>query len=126
MDCLRESSDQGANFESILLRELCQLLNIKMSRTTPYHPMGNGMCERFNQTLCNMLDNLKPDQKKDWKRYIGPLLYVYNCTRHDSTGQSPFFLLFGREPRLPVDLAFGMELNQTFPSISQYTRSLRD
>ena len=100
-------SDQGATFESRVIKELCDLLNISKSRTTPYHPMGNGQCERFNRTLISMLGTLKDDQKKDWKNYMGPLVHAYNCTRHDTTGMSPYHLMFGREPRLPIDVAFG-------------------
>ncbi|KAK3104940.1 hypothetical protein FSP39_013542 [Pinctada imbricata] len=100
-------SDQGANFESKVIKELCALLNIDKSRTTPYHPMGNGQCERFNRTLINMLGTLEEHQKQDWKSYISPLVHAYNCTRHDTTGISPYKLMFGREPRLPIDMAFG-------------------
>nr|ATA66769.1 Pol, env [Haliotis discus hannai] len=123
----RIHSDQGANFVGKLMSELCQMLKIDKSRTTPYHPMGNGMCERFNRTLCNMLGTLDPDSKKNWKAHVGPLVHAYNCTRHETTSLSPFFLMFGRPPRLPVDLAFGLDIDPgTFRSRLDYTRSLKE
>ena len=110
---LRIHSDQGANFKSLLLKMLCQILSIEWSRMTSYHPMGNGMCERFNRTLLNILGTLNPEQKKDWKNHIAPLVHAHNCTKHESTGYSPFNLMFGREPRLPIDLAFTNTHQQT-------------
>ena len=99
-------ADQGANFESKVIRALCQLLRVEKSRTTPFHPMGNGSCERMNQTLISMLGTLPGRRKKDWTPYIGMLVLAYNSTKCDSTGFSPYFLMFGREPRLPVDNMF--------------------
>ena len=61
----RIHSDQGRNFESKLIEELCHLTGTQKSRTTPYHPMGNGLAERFNSTLINMLGTLEPHQKVD-------------------------------------------------------------
>ncbi|KAK3085220.1 hypothetical protein FSP39_000156 [Pinctada imbricata] len=118
-------SDQGANFESKVIKELCHLLNITKSRTTPYHPMGNGQCERFNRTLIGMLGTLEEDQKKDWKNYISPLVHAYNCTRHDSTGVSPYLLMFGREPRLPIDISFGTYQQPQHQTTSKYIDKLR-
>ena len=69
----RLHSDQGTNFESQLIKELCDLMGIKKSRTTPYHAAGNGMTERFNQTLISMLGTLEIDKKKNWKQFLHPL-----------------------------------------------------
>ena len=122
---MRIHSDQGANFESRLMKELCTTLGIAKSRTTPYHPMGNGMCERFNRTLLDMLGTLQPQQKQDWKTYVGPLVHAYNATRHESTGYSPHYLMFGREPRLPIDLAFGIETNRDDQTLTSYAGAMK-
>ena len=107
----RLHSDQGANFQSSIIKELCQIMGIDKSRTSIYHAAGNGMTERFNRTLISMLGTLEPDKKKNWKQYVAPLVQAYNCIKHESTGYSPYMLLFGREPRLPVDIAFGLSPN---------------
>ena len=121
----RLHSDQGTNFESKVIKELCQLLGTDKSRTTPYHPVGNGMTERFNRTLLGMLGTLQPHQKYNWKSQVAQLVHAYNCTRNESTGQSPYFLMFGREPNLPIDLAFGLTSEAVRQPQSKYVQELR-
>ena len=101
-------SDQGRNFESDLIKELCKIAGVKKVHTTPYHAQGNGQCERFNSTLCNMLGTLSEEEKSDWKSYLGCMTHAYNCTKHASTTYSPYYLMFGRHPRLPIDVEFGL------------------
>ena len=97
-------SDQGRNFESDLIKELCKIAGVKKLHTTPYHPQSNGQCERFNSTLCNMLGTLSDEEKSDWKSHLGCMTHAYNCTKHASTTHSPYYLMFGRHPRLPIDV----------------------
>ena len=67
-------------------------------------PETNGQCEHFNRTLLEMLGTLEPRQKSDWRSYVAPLMHIYNCTKQETTQFSPYFLLFGREPRMAIDL----------------------
>ena len=105
--------DRDKAFNSSLFQELHRLAGVRMSNTTPYHPMGNGEVERMNRTLINMLKSLPEGQKTKWKDHLSNLVFAYNSTVHKSTGYSPFFLTFGREARLPVDCLLPIEPNQT-------------
>ena len=88
------------------MTELCKLSGIEKLRTTVYHPMCNGLAERFNRTLISMLGTLELEKKQDWKSHIQLLVYSYNAIPHESTKVAPFELMFGRKPLLPVDLRF--------------------
>lgn len=118
-------SDQGADFESKTIKELCNLAGIQKVRTSPYHPRGNPV-ERFNRTLLNMLGTLTDENKKHWRDFVKPLVHAYNCTKHESTGFTPYELMFGRQPRLPIDLAFNVTLShRQQQSHSQYVQALK-
>ena len=101
-------TDQGTNFEAELFKDLCDIAATEKVRTTSYHPQGNGLCERFNSTLLNMLGTLTPEQKVDWKAHLLTMCNAYNSTVHSTTGFSPYFLMFGRHPRLPIDFQLGL------------------
>lgn len=120
-------SDQGRNFESELIKDLCRLAKVNKIRTTPYHPMTNGQCERFNKTLLNMLGTLPDEEKSDWKSHISTMTFAYNCTRNASTNYSPYYLMFGRHPRLAIDVAFGIHRqgNKVSFSKSKYVDRLQ-
>ena len=79
-------SDQGRNFESNLIAELCKLVQIKKLRTTPYRLEGNGSCERFNRTLISMIGMLPEELKINWPQHVSTLTHAYNCTRNNATG----------------------------------------
>ena len=117
--------DQGKEFENGLFHHLEKLCGITRSRTTPYHPETNGQCERMNQTIIAMLRTLEESQKSRWKDSLNHLAHAYNCTRNSSTGFSPYYLLFGREPRLPIDLILHTKLPPKNISHNQYLKNMQ-
>ena len=98
--------DQGANFESNLFKELCQMLNIKMTRTTPYHEQCYGQVERINRMIIDLLKLNVRDATNNWYHNIGLTFMAYRSAVQASTGYTPYFLLYGREMRLPLDVIY--------------------
>ena len=97
-------TDQGANFMSTMLNEVYHTLQITRIRTTPYHPQTDGLVERFNGTLKSMLRKFTSQNQKDWDEYLPYLLFSYREAPQETTGFSPFELLYGHRVRGPLDV----------------------
>ena len=100
--------DQGKSFKNQLVQKLCSLAQVQKLRTMPYRPQTNGSCECFNYTLMSMLGTLPLHAKKNWLEWVSTLTHAYNATMCHATGFSPFFLMYGRMPILPIDVEFGV------------------
>ena len=116
-------SDQGRNFESQIIAKICKLLGIVKSRTTPYHPQSDGLVERFNRTLLDMLSMAVTERPFEWERHLPRLCLAYNTSVHPTTGYSPFFLMFGRPVRMPIDIMYGTPTPRP-SSIPKYVKDL--
>ena len=99
-------SDQGAQFKSKLVQDICDYLRTKKIFTTAYHPQCNGLTERFNATLCQMLSIYGNNNQDDWDEHIPAALFSYRTSAQETTNLSPFEVLFGRQPQLPSDFEF--------------------
>ena len=99
-------SDQGKAFMGHVITHLCELYGVQKVRTSPYHAQTNGQVERMNQTIICMIGKLEEDKKACWSEHLPELLMAYNATHSAVTGYSPYYLLFGRRPRIPVDYLF--------------------
>ena len=99
-------SDQGKAFTGHLITKLCELYGVQKLRTSPYHAQTNGQVERMNQTIIRMIGKLEQDKKARWSENLLEILAAYNGTHSTVTGYSPYFLLFGRKARMPVDYLF--------------------
>ena len=120
-------SDQAAEFTRQVISELCDLLGVTKIRISPYHPQTNGAIERVHQTLRRMIAKMDPDKRAQWPSHLGPILIAYNATRSLITGYSPYFLMFGRQPRLPVDLLFPtIRQDENSQTTDEYVTSLYD
>ncbi len=117
--------DMGKEFENRLMASLKKLSGIQGSHTTPYHPQGNGQVERFNRTLLFMLHTLE-DKKEDWKESLAKVVHAYNCTKNDATGYAPYYLLFGRSPRLPIDLLFRLGKDMYDDYVSWWKKRMQE
>ena len=96
-------SDRGATFLSDVVRVATDVFGVKKTNTSPYHPQTDGLTERFNSTMANMLASF--ESHDDWDLYLRKVVFAYNSATQPSVGESPFFLTFGREARFPSDVA---------------------
>ena len=96
-------SDRGANFLSNLVLELCKILGVRKLNTSGYHPQTDGMVERFNSTLTGMIAKSCDIRDRDRDDHLPFLLFAYRASAQDPTKESPFFLLHGRDPRIPTE-----------------------
>ena len=120
-------SDQGSNLNAEVNQKLCQLLGIQRTRTTAYHPQGNGQVERFNRTVEAMLAKMVGEHHRDWDKHLQKALFAYRTSLHDTTGYSPYLANFGRSPALPVDVMLGrvdVEENND-RTVSQYIKDVQ-
>ena len=99
-------SDQGKVFTGHIITHLCGLYQVQKLRTLPYYAQTNGQVERMNQTIIRMIGKLEEDKKACWSEHLPELLLAYNTTCSAVTGYSPYYLLFGRRSRIPVDYLF--------------------
>ena len=119
-------SDQGRNFESSLIAEFCKITQVKKLRMTPYRPEGNGSCEWFNCTLISMIGTLPADLKVHWPQHVSTLIHAYNCTKSNAKGYSPYYLIYGRHPLLPIDIQFGIFTPDICETVThKYVQKLR-
>ena len=97
-------TDMGAQFTSALMAEVSRLISLKQLTTTPYHPMCNGLVERFNGTLKQMLKRMCANNPKDWDKYLNAMLFAYREVPQESLGFSPFDLVYGWSVRGPMTI----------------------
>ena len=102
-------SDNGPQFTSKLYKQVCDFFNIKIVHSTPYHPSSNGMVERFNGSLKAFLRKVSQDDIKNWDRKVSAALFAYREVPNQTTGISPFQMVYGRQMRGPLAI-----LKQTF------------
>ncbi|GFR81299.1 Gypsy retrotransposon integrase-like protein 1 [Elysia marginata] len=117
---LEIQSDRGQQFMSHLLAEFNKLCDINHYFSTPYHPQTNGVVERFHGTLKSILGKLANECPTKWTKYLPAALFAYRNQVHVSTGFSPFFLLFGRAPRGPMEILKDLFTNKTLSSDSVF------
>ena len=113
-------SDQGANVDGAVFKGLCDLIDAAKTRTTPYHPQGDGQVERLNKSLVKILCKLISDHRRDWADFVPKAVLAYNTSVHESTGSTPYRLMFGREPILPLDAVLKLETSPPQRGMQSY------
>ena len=116
-------SDCAANFKGELIAEVCRLMGIRKTSTTSFHPQGNSRCERMMRTIIEMLSKYL-DNHLEWDQHLPLLMLGYRSQIHKSLGYSPFFLMLGREPRLPVDVEIDSARVTKSASVASYVDKL--
>ena len=115
-------SDRGANFLSSLMQEVCKLLGVKKLNTSGYHPQTDGLVEKFNSTLINMIAKSSEQNPCDWDSKLPYVLFAYRTCAQESTRESPFFLVYGRDPRIPTSTVLSQQKSVYEVDIDDYKR----
>ncbi|CAF5007596.1 unnamed protein product, partial [Rotaria socialis] len=116
-------TDNGQHFCSSLYESLLKLTQCCHVKTTPYNPQANGQCERHNATLVPNLVALSNQSRSNWDNKLAATTFNYNATRHDSTGYTPFELMFARQPRFTADLSSSS--TSTSLTVSHYHHTMQ-
>ena len=113
-------SVHGANLLSSLVVDFCRLLGMKKVNTTTSHPQTDGLVENVNRTIRAMIAKHAHKFGNDWDKYLQQLLFAYRVKPHDSSGESPFFLLYGRDARCSTETALSQPLSPYKVDIDDY------
>lgn len=123
-------SDQGRNYESDIFKELCELLEIRKTRTSPRNPKGNGQCERFNRTVLGMIKSYIKGEQTKWDLNLGCLAGAYRATPNESTTLTPNLMLLGREIRLSHEISKGgiplTNIKENSSNYGEHVQNLRN
>ena len=120
----RLMSDQAQAFVGKVLAKLCQQLQVEKVRTSPYYPQSNGQVERVHQMLMRMIGKLDTSKKKHWPEHIASICHAYNAMWSQVMGYSPYFLMFGRRPRILIDLLFPTARQAEVKGLDNYVTTL--
>jgi transposase InsO family protein len=112
-------TDQGPEFTNDMLKHLNHRAGVEQQFTTPYNPSSNGEVERFNRTLINCIACYVQDNPGLWHKYLNGVLFAYRTAVHSATGFTPFYLMFGREARSPIDI-IESNLKDIFHDVKSY------
>ena len=115
-------TDQGANFESKLFHDICSLMDIKKTRTCPYNPKSDGMVERLNRTIIDMLSKCA-NTHSNWDELLPLVMMAYRSATHSATKYTPNFLMLGKEICTPLDMVF--DNKKTVINLDNYAKSLK-
>ena len=119
-------TDQGSQFESELFREMCSLLGIDKTRTTAFHPAGDGLIERAHRTLEDMLSKYVEKNQRNWDEALPLILMAYRSSKQESTTMTPSLMMLGREIELPVDLLYPPPPTDTKLPSNEYVVQLQN
>ena len=106
--------------QASMVNEICVLFKIRQMRTTSYHPQTDGLVERFNRTLCDMLACYVHDEPEEWDKYLPFVTFAYNTAIQSTLKECPFYLFFGRSPLLPNDIKINSRYDTRYDDQNVY------
>ena len=118
-------TDQGTNYQHEIMNEIWELLDVHKVRNSPLHPSCDGLSERFNRTLRSMMCHYVNEQQDNWDQSLPMLQFAYNTATHSTTKATPFELMYGRPPTVPLDLMFSHEKVELYLTPAGYAENLQ-